>query len=155
MKQQFLGGEELRQRRIEMGFTPLDVSRKIHVPVSYIEAIERGDIRALPPVCYTTGFIKSYCNLLGLDATPFLNDYAAIVRPPRRRSFWFNENRKLILNSKAANVLTWVAICAVLALSWVAYMFIVNPKLDDPSKHVEAGAMEIVEPFPPGVPGFK
>ncbi len=150
MKQNMFNGYTLAERRKEMGLTPLDVSCKIHVPVNYIEAMERGDVRALPPPCYTTGFVKSYCTLLGLDATPFLQAYAATVRPPRRGSLTLPPALQTLLRRRTfSDILTWAAICALIALGWIAYMFVVDPQGAKADNRVEAGTIEIAEPFPP------
>lgn len=153
MKRETFDGEALYARRTEMGLTSLDVSRKIRVPVDYIDALERGDLRALPPACYTTGFIKSYCSLLGQDAAPFLAKYAAVIRPPRRggarRPAEFGAFRA---SRRLADVFTWAVVCGALALGWLAYMLVVDPQIDGGEGRVEAGVFEILEPQPPLTP---
>lgn len=49
-----------------------EVSQKTRVPVCYLNSLERGDTGALPPACYTTGFLKSYAHFLGLDPVPLI-----------------------------------------------------------------------------------
>ena len=39
-----------------------------HVLDEFVDAIESGNMDTLPDMCYTTGFLKTYCELLDLDA---------------------------------------------------------------------------------------
>jgi hypothetical protein len=60
-------GSELRARREELGFSIYEAFRKTRVPANYIEALEQGDILNLPATCYAAGFLKTYCEFLGLN----------------------------------------------------------------------------------------
>ena len=61
-------GAELSGARAERGRTVAEVAASLRLVPAYIEAIERGDLSALPTVPYVVGYVRSYANLLGLDA---------------------------------------------------------------------------------------
>ena len=61
-------GLELQNERIRQGMTCADISNKLRITQRYIEHIESGDADQLPAMTYVIGFIRSYANLLKLDA---------------------------------------------------------------------------------------
>ena len=60
-------GEALRRTREFYGKTLEDVERALRIRSSQLDAIERGDISALPGRVYAIGFVRSYAEYLELD----------------------------------------------------------------------------------------
>lgn len=61
-------GSLLKQKRLEMGLTIEDVSEKTRLTIKHIKAIEEGDISYFKDdLSYLRFFLKSYCDVLGLD----------------------------------------------------------------------------------------
>lgn len=61
-------GNLLKQKRLEMGLTIEDVSEKTRLTIKHIKAIEEGDISYFKDdLSYLRFFLKSYCDVLGLD----------------------------------------------------------------------------------------
>lgn len=62
-------GESLRKKRISLKRELIDVSRTLRISEGYLKAIEedRGD--DLPERVYAIGFVRSYSQFLGLDAS--------------------------------------------------------------------------------------
>ncbi len=59
----------------------LDVAQtaaRLHIRPKYIEAIEAGDMSALPDKVYTQGYIHSYAEFLGLDAASVIAQYEGL-----------------------------------------------------------------------------
>ena len=68
-------GVVLKDRRLRVDFDIRDVSRSLRIREVYIEAIESGRFQALPaPVC-ALGFVRSYAELLRLDAEEIVSRY--------------------------------------------------------------------------------
>lgn len=65
-------GEDLKKHRNSMGFTVLQVSRKIKIRKKYLEAIEVCDVNNLPSNAYTVGYVKEYCKFLGLESKEYI-----------------------------------------------------------------------------------
>jgi len=70
-------GSELREVRERLGWKLADVSASLRIRLPFLEAIERGDLAALPGAAYQTGFIRTYAQALGLDPEEILRRFRA------------------------------------------------------------------------------
>lgn len=68
-------GAELKRIREEKGYKLEDVQQATKIRTRYLEAIEAGDLSALPGVVYVRGFIKSYCDFLEVNGQEMLDKY--------------------------------------------------------------------------------
>jgi len=75
-------GAELRAAREQAAYTLEDVSKSLHIQSSYLAAIEKLDLDALPSLGYVLGFIRSYALHLGLDARDAVARYKADIQCP-------------------------------------------------------------------------
>jgi cytoskeletal protein RodZ len=75
-------GVEFRTIRESRGLTIDRISSATRIPVRYIEALERDDIRALPARPYVRGFVAAYGRELGLDPADAVARYFADLGPP-------------------------------------------------------------------------
>lgn len=142
MSQVAFPGHELRARREELGFSSDDVYRRIRVPAQFVESIEAGAVHNLPAACYSVGFLKTYCQLLGVEANRYVDTYQACVRPStgflRRNS----ETRKPAPPRWFADAMAWAAVCAVIALGWFAYTVVVQPNAQPASSRAHAATAD-------------
>ena len=137
-------GETLRTRRIEMGYTPVEVYERTRIPVSCLEALERSDLSALPPACYTVGFLRSYCEFLGIEPGPMVHAYTA-KRRPSHRVFLERSTRlyEWLAGARMSVAMTWVVVCAVFAFAWLAYYVVIQSQAE--VSNVEAGTVDMIE----------
>ncbi len=70
-------GSELREVRERLGWRLSDVAEGLRIRLPYLEAIERGELSALPGAAYQTGFVRTYAQALGLDAEEILRRFRA------------------------------------------------------------------------------
>ncbi len=70
-------GDELRQVRERAGWKLDEVAAALRIRLPYLEAIEDGDLQALPGPAYEVGFIRAYANALGLDGDEILRRFRA------------------------------------------------------------------------------
>ncbi|HTJ90385.1 MAG TPA: helix-turn-helix domain-containing protein [Acidocella sp.] len=70
-------GAALREVRERLGWKLDDVAEALRIRLPYLEAIERGDLAALPGPAYQTGFVRSYAQMLGLDPEEILRRFRA------------------------------------------------------------------------------
>lgn len=161
MKALAFPGEALRERREELGLSLQEVHEQIHVPMLHIAALERGDIAALPAPAYTTGFITSYCECLGIPPYRFIDRYhlmldamevaarsrAQAPAPSYSRGFALPVLPVLPARRPAwvAEALTWGAVCGVLLLAWITYTVVLKPAPAEDNR-IEAGTIEIEMP---------
>jgi cytoskeleton protein RodZ len=59
-------GTYLRELRTQRGVSLEEIARSTRVMHSYLEALEGDDLAALPAPVFTKGFIRAYCQVLGV-----------------------------------------------------------------------------------------
>src|SRR5215831_17515595 len=60
-------GEVFKQRRKEMNLSLKEVESATSIRMSYLQAIEEGEMQKLISPIYAQGFLKQYASFLGLD----------------------------------------------------------------------------------------
>ncbi len=73
-------GDYLRNERMRRDLTLHDVADQIRIRPKQIEALESGDYDSLPGHTFVAGFLRSYANLLQLDATIIVDLYKSESR---------------------------------------------------------------------------
>lgn len=149
MQRSVFPGHILREQREAMGFSLADLYQHIHVPAEYIAALEEARLDALPSPIYVNGYLNSYCELLGLEAAPFLASYRIHGNPAhngRRQEASSRAPRWLPRLPWMEEAVAWAAICAILLFSWMAYSVVVKPLAEPPTTPLEAGSVEVVVP---------
>jgi len=68
-------GERLQNAREEANLTLKEISQSIRVRETYIRYLEEGRYSELPADVYVRGFLRSYCNYVGIDFQGALNLY--------------------------------------------------------------------------------
>jgi cytoskeleton protein RodZ len=79
-------GAGMREVRERLGWRLADVAAQLRIRLPYLEAIERGDLAALPGSAYQTGFVRSYALILGLDAEEILRRFRAAGMGPTEKA---------------------------------------------------------------------
>lgn len=67
-------GQQLRQARQARALTLEEVASATHVRVHYLQALEAGDLGAVPSLAQARGFLRIYAEHLGLDAVALLSE---------------------------------------------------------------------------------
>lgn len=67
-------GEFLRQKRIEMNYSLKDVENATSIRMTYLQAIEEGDVQKLISSVYAQGFFRQYASFLGLDGEKIVRE---------------------------------------------------------------------------------
>lgn len=67
-------GQALQAERACQNLTCADISNQLRIPQRYIEHIEAGATDQLPAMTYVIGYVRSYANLLKLDAASICAD---------------------------------------------------------------------------------
>ena len=66
-------GQALRDAREDLGVSLAEAERETRISRRYLEALETEDDSAMPPAVYTRGFIRTYCQYLGLNPDAMLD----------------------------------------------------------------------------------
>ena len=59
-------GSYLRELRTQRGVSLEEIARSTRVMHRYLEALETDDLLALPAPVFTKGFVRAYCQALGV-----------------------------------------------------------------------------------------
>lgn len=78
-------GAKLRDTRQRLGLTLDEVERATRIRTHHLEAIERGDLDALPSAVQARGFLRNYADFLGLDPDAILLEYAEEIQSRGRQ----------------------------------------------------------------------
>ena len=68
-------GESLREARLKRGLSPADVQKAIRIRDRYLQALEEERWELLPGDAYVKGFLRTYADYLGLDASLYVDEY--------------------------------------------------------------------------------
>lgn len=80
-------GEALRRTRLYFGKTLADVEAALRIRASQLEAIEKGDMSALPGRVYAIGFVRTYAEYLDLDGGHVVGLFKAQYMDAPQKSF--------------------------------------------------------------------
>lgn len=79
-------GEELRDSRLALGVSLDEMADELRINRRYLAALEEGRVGDLPGIAYATGFVRSYAQVLGLDAPEMVRRFregAGVAAPPK------------------------------------------------------------------------
>ena len=68
-------GEELRRERELREISLRDVAEATKIGLRHLEAMERNDFAHLPGGVINRGFVRAYCQFIGVDAEAMVNAY--------------------------------------------------------------------------------
>ncbi len=68
-------GKRLTQARTDKGLEFDQVSRETNIARRYLEALEKEDFSVFPGEPYLLGFLRNYCDYLGLPGNDFISAY--------------------------------------------------------------------------------
>ena len=76
-------GNTLRSAREAKGYTPSQIADITHLKISVVEGLENEDFSMIAAPIYGRGFIKLYCEAVGIDPKPLVAEYMAIINGDR------------------------------------------------------------------------
>ena len=72
-------GKTLRSAREAKGYTVSQVAEMTHLKSSVVEGLENEDFSMIAAPIYGRGFVKLYCEAVGLEPKPLVDEFMAIV----------------------------------------------------------------------------
>lgn len=76
-------GKSLRNAREAKGYTPTQIADMTHMKSSIVEALENEDFSPIAAPIYGRGFVKLYCEAVGLDPKPYVDEFMDIINGNR------------------------------------------------------------------------
>lgn len=90
-------GEQLRQRRQEMNISLKEAENATSIRMSYLQALEEGQMDKLISPVYAQGFFRQYAIFLGLDGEKIIRDNPGVFVRAENQKFVYGigtlENR--------------------------------------------------------------
>lgn len=68
-------GQRFKAAREKKRVSLSQAALKTRIKIQHLEAMERDDFSKMPAPIYARGFIRNYCEFLGLDPAPMLLEY--------------------------------------------------------------------------------
>ena len=79
-------GKSLRAARETRGYTVSQLAEATHLAPTTIESLENEDFSHIPAPIYGRGFVKLYCEGVGLEPKPFVDEFMEIMNGNREPS---------------------------------------------------------------------
>ena len=76
-------GNSLRTARETKGYTASQLAEMTHIKASVIEGLENEDFSMIAAPIYGRGFVKLYCEAVGLEPKPFVDEFMEIMNGNR------------------------------------------------------------------------
>lgn len=117
-------GEQFKQKRKERNLTLKEAENATSIRVTYLQAIENGDISKLISPIYAEGFIKQYASYLGLDGETIVRENMEVLRRAISQDFAYGIGTLEVRENPGAKVkwlpnAFWIAgFLAMLLFSW-------------------------------------
>lgn len=128
--------EKLRQARLNAKLELKFLSKKINIPVKYLELLEAGDYQSLPGDIYTKAWLKQYASILSLNASDLLIDFEIERKIAKKVQATFQPQKKSFSwHWLGPRFLRWALIVLVAGtllsyLIWEIFNIIKAPELD-------------------------
>ncbi len=68
-------GDELRRERELRDITLREVEQATKISIRYLQALERNEFGELPGGVFNKGFVRAYCDYIGVDGEAMVNAY--------------------------------------------------------------------------------
>lgn len=80
-------GEIFKQRRKELNLSFKEIENATSIRMSYLQAIEEGELHKLNSPVYAQGFVRQYAAFLGIDGEKIVRENPEIFSRPEAQDF--------------------------------------------------------------------
>lgn len=122
-------GDVFKQRRKEMNISLKEAENATSIRMSYLQAIEDGEMNKLISQVYAQGFLRQYASFLGIDGDQIIRDHPDVFCRPEAQEFSYGIGTMEVRGNPGAGVkwfpnLLWVAaFVLVLVVAWYSARF--------------------------------
>ncbi len=113
-------GAYLRDCRESMRVSIERASKELHIRAKYLEAMEAGNVKALPSGIYARGYIQQYADYLRLDSAMLLRAYDEASGRIKRDTFFVPEPTRKHNMPSSRVILISLALILVLYGLWLS-----------------------------------
>lgn len=114
-------GDELKNKRNELNLSLKEAENGTSIRMSYLKAIEEGDLSAIISPVYAEGFVKQYANYLQLDGEKLVRENRELFARHQNQSFDYGIGTLEVRNNagsgdKRSPLLIWGLVGLVVVL---------------------------------------
>lgn len=119
-------GDEFKQRRKEMNLSLKEVENATSIRISYLQAIEEGEVNKLISPIYAQGFVKQYATFLGSDGDRIIREHPELFSRSPTQEFSYGIGTLEVRGNPGANIkwlpniLWFTALILLLVLAWMS-----------------------------------
>ena len=116
-------GEHLRQARLAKSITIDDIAINTRIRPDFLQALEEGRASELPEAVFIQGFIRRYCDEIGIESTPITSKFGDLFLTVEK----YDENTNI---EKKSNIYIPLAVPYILLLAAASFglFYILNPR---------------------------
>jgi cytoskeletal protein RodZ len=119
-------GDSFKQRRKELNLSLKEAENATSIRMSYLQAIEEGEVNKLISPVYARGFVKQYAAFLGVDGEQIIRDHPDIFSRIEAQEFSYGIGTLEVRGNPGAGVkwfpnAMWIA--AFILVMLVAWYF--------------------------------
>ncbi len=123
-------GELLRQRRKEMNLSLKEAENATSIRITYLQALEDGEMNKLISPIYAQGFFKQYASFLGMDGEQIVRENPTVFNRPETQDFAYGIGTLEVRGNPGAgvkwfpNALWILSFVLTLVVAWYAARFL-------------------------------
>jgi cytoskeletal protein RodZ len=122
-------GNVFKQRRKEMNLSLKEVENGTSIRLSYLQAIEEGEVNKLISPVYAQGFVKQYAAFLGVDGDRIIKENPEVFIRPDAQEFAYGIGTLEMRGNPGGgvkwvpNILWIIGFILLLLIAWYAAKF--------------------------------
>lgn len=123
-------GQALKTAREEAGMSLQDVAERTRLSSGHLNALETGHFESLPGVGYIPGFIRNYCQAIGIDAAPHIESFKSLSSAVTRKPEYSFPVQALVPRIAGSMIAMFVVLVGLTV--YVGWTFISYNQSDEP-----------------------
>lgn len=140
-------GGQLRAAREAQGLSLGEIAERTRIPTRHLTALENDDHQGLPAATYSSGFVKTYARLLGLDGQELAQQFRGELTHAAPRIAYQEVYQPADPARTPSRGLVWVSLLAVVALV-LGFLYWRGMRSEDPVAVASAPPAEAPAPAP-------
>ena len=118
-------GKKFKEKRIELGFSIIQMSEKLFINKDYLNSIEEGDYSIFPSESFARAYFKKYMEYLNIE-----NDFPSVFEKNLEKKHK-KISKEIRFNSSSGKNFIYISIFTLIALSIFAYFLTKTPVIDE------------------------
>jgi cytoskeletal protein RodZ len=117
-------GEFLRRERELRHIELNEISKITKIKKAYLQAVENDAYDELPDIAFVKGFIRAYCNYIGLDSEQTINYFQQFyqetfnqAKQPQKKGFTIRSQQKIVIPAVIGLVLAGIIFMVIYHVS--------------------------------------